>query len=85
MKPIVFKESNTTLTKPNAMSDEQCKSLPVFGDDQQTISCWKLNFTDRLKALFYGRLWLSVLWGGGTQPPVCLQCDKPVFKKSTEK
>lgn len=79
MKPIKFKEANKNLSKPNSMSDEECGSLWVFSDGQQCISCWKLNFKQRLSALFRGKVWLSVL-SGKTQPPVWLQCYKTPFE-----
>lgn len=78
MKPVKFAEANKNLTKPNSMTDEECGSLFVFDDGTQCVSCWKLSFIQRLNALWYGRIWLSVK-GGGTQPPVWLDCKKSVF------
>ena len=80
MKPIKFKEANKNLMKPSSMTDEECGSLWVYDDGTQCISCWKLNFWQRLNALFRGKIWLSVL-GGGTQPPVWLQSYKTPFEK----
>ena len=67
MKAIKFKQANRNLLKPNSMTDEECKSLWVFTDNRECISCWKLSFKQRLSALFFGTVWLSVL-SGGTQP-----------------
>ena len=80
MKAIKFKQANRNLLKPNSMTDEECKSLWVFTDNRECISCWKLSFKQRLSALFFGTVWLSVL-SGGTQPPVWLNCTRTVFKK----
>lgn len=80
MKAIKFKQANRNLLKPDSMTDEECKSLWVFTDGRECISCWKLSFKQRLSALFFGTVWLSIL-SGGTQPPVWLDCTRTVFKK----
>lgn len=78
MKPIKFEEANRQLLKPSNMTDEECKPLWVYTDGLQCISCWKMSFKQRLLALLYGKVWLSV-YSGQTQPPVWLDCDKTVF------
>lgn len=83
MKPVKFKEANKNLSKPNSMSDAECGSLWVFNDETQCISCWKMSFKQRIKALFFGRVWLSVM-SGHTQPPVWLDCAKTVFTPTKE-
>lgn len=79
MVPVKFKEANRKLLKPEGMTDEECSALWVYTDGKQCISCWKLSWKQRIKALLFGRVWLSVLYGG-TQPPVWLDCDKTVFE-----
>ena len=54
------------------------KPLYIYTDGQQCMSCWKLSLMDRLKALFFGKVWLCVL-GGKTQPPVWIDVNKNVF------
>ena len=80
MKPIKFKEANKNLLKPQSMTDEECSSLWVYTDGEQCISCWKMNWKQRIMALIFGRVWLSVL-SGQTQPPVWVDSDKTVFKQ----
>lgn len=80
MVPIRFPEVNVTLSKPDLMSDEECKSLPVFRDGERCISCWKLTWKEKLSVVFYGKVWLSV-FGGSTQPPVWLLGSKTAFVK----
>lgn len=80
MKPIKFKEMNSELKKPCNMTDEECSSLYLYTDNEKCISCWKLSFKEKLKALIYGKVWLGVL-SGGSQPPVWLDCDNTVFIK----
>ena len=83
MKPIKFKEANKNLLKPQNMTDEECSSLWVYTDSKECISCWKMSFKQRLSALFYGKVWLSVL-SGQTQPPVWLDCANTVFKSDNK-
>jgi hypothetical protein len=78
LNPIKFPEANKNLLKPSSMNDEECSSLWVYSDGRECISCWKLSFTQRIKALLFGRIWLSVL-SGHTQPPVWIDCDRTVF------
>lgn len=80
MKPTKFKEANKNLLKPNSMTDEECSSLWVYTDGKGCISCWKLSLRDRIRALLFGKVWLCVL-GGGTQPPVWIECKNTVFEK----
>ena len=78
MKAVKFPEANKNLLKPENMTDEECSSLWVYTDVRECISCWKLSFTQRIKAVLFGKIWLSVL-SGQTQPPVWLDCDKTIF------
>ena len=80
MSPIKFKEANKNLSKPSSMTDEECGPLWVFNDNDQCISCWKLSFKERVKALFFGNIWIGIL-SGVTQPPIWLDCKKTVFEK----
>ena len=78
MKPIKFKEATKNLLKPENMTDEECSSLWVYNDGQECVSCWRLTWKERIKALLFGKVWLGVL-SGFTQPPVWMVCDKTVF------
>ena len=79
MKPIKFDEANMELQPPPGLTEDECNSLWVYiSPGGQCISCWKIPFLQRLKLLFHGRVWLSVI-GGQTQPPVWLMCKKNLF------
>ena len=82
MEEIFFDEHNAVLNKPPGMTDEECKPLPVFRDKGRgvTISCWRMTWRDRLRAIFYGLIWVYVHSGGKTQPPIMLVSDKTVFE-----
>ena len=83
MLPIKFKEANMILLKPESMTDEECRSLPVFIDGVECVSCWKLSWKERLSALVFGKIWLFVL-NGKTQPPVRLACSDTVFTEESD-
>ena len=76
MKAINFKESNVALGRPPGMSEEECSGLHIFTDQTVCISLWKLDWRERLKMLFTGKVWLGVL-SGHTQPPVWVKADFP--------
>lgn len=78
MEPQTFKQATKTLGPPKGMTDEECGSLPVFTDGNQCISLWKMTWRERLSALFFGKIWLSV-YSGQTQPPVWLMAANEIF------
>lgn len=60
MKPIEFPEQNIVFAK------DQPEYLPLpahKADSQQgeVISCWQLSFKERIKILFTGKLWISLM------------------------
>lgn len=69
MKPIEFKEQNTTFIA------DGCGDLPAHKGGGQIISCWKGTITDRIRYLFTGKIWFSVL--GKSQPPIWLGTESP--------
>jgi hypothetical protein len=81
MKPIKFPEANAVLRPPYGRPD--IKNLVVLKADGQALSCWKMSPWERIKALIFGKVWLSVL--GDHHPPVWLICDKDAFEKRTRK
>jgi len=83
LKAITFKEGNRILNRPADMTEEECGALLVFTDGDQCISCWAMSFRQRLKVLFFGRIWLGVL-SGNTQPPVWLSCERTPFRPKQE-
>jgi hypothetical protein len=85
MKPTTFQQSNHTLNAPENTSYsrnvESVDALPIWTDGEQCVSCWKMTWRERLSALFFGKIWLAVLFGS-TQPPVYLQASDKYFKRS---
>lgn len=87
MTPVDFKYRNKFLVANPAESRNaygiEVQPLPIWTDGKQCVSCWKLSFRERIAALLFGRVWLSVLTGG-TQPPVALRARREYFKGDSE-
>ncbi len=79
MKPIKFKEANKIL-KPNPLCREKVQPLHVCQTEGFNVSVWKGNIIDRVKFLFTGNIWLSVI-SGKSQPPVCVSINKLLTKE----
>jgi hypothetical protein len=73
MTPIEFPEHNLVLAK----DQPQYQPLPVFMNDTETVSCWKLTFLERLTLLFTGRLWVRQLTFGHQLQPQLPQVERP--------
>lgn len=78
--PVDFPFSNKKLLKPKGMTDEECRSLPIFTDNLTCLSCWRVDIWGRIRVLLTGNIWIWV-WSGQTQPPICV--DTRVLKKVT--
>ena len=60
MKPIKFKEQNCIY----AENQPEYLPLPAYKINEpegRVISCWRLSFAERLRLLFKGRLWVSLM------------------------
>lgn len=60
MKPVEFKHQNIVFAK----DQPEYQPLPALKIDSPTgevISCWKLSFKERVKIIFTGRVWLSLM------------------------
>ena len=61
MKPIKFKEYNVVF------AENQPSYLPLPGfrdvhsDNGEFVTCWQLSFTERLRILFKGCIWMTML------------------------
>ena len=60
MKPIYFKEVNIEYAK----DQPEYNTLPAHKIDNErgdVITCWNLSFKERIKVLFFGKIWLNLL------------------------
>jgi hypothetical protein len=79
MKPVKFKGSNIVF----AEGQKEYLPLPAFKEDDQygrVVSCWKLSMKERIKMLFMGRVYLSVLTFNNPLQPQLPSVDNPVEK-----
>ena len=83
MKPINFPESNKVFTKPSSMKDDECKSMFVFDNGINKISCWKLSLVERLQVLIFGKIWVNLF--SNNQPPISLTIKTPFSENTTRK
>lgn len=77
MNPIEFPEQNAMYAK----NQPEYLPLPVYrAADGMVISCWNLSLIERVKLLFTGRLWWSVLTFNQPLQPQYPSVDRP-FRK----
>lgn len=84
MKPIPFKGQTIELQpNPNQLEIDglEVGTLPIYTDGEQCVSCWKMTFTERLKALWFGNVWIFI-HSGRTQPPVAVSVERDIFVES---
>ncbi len=82
MKPVTFEGSNCTY----AENQEEYLSLPAYkhGDEFGSVSCcWQLTFRERLKVLFAGRIYNTLLCFDKPLTPHRLDVNPPTDEAST--
>ncbi len=78
MKPIKFEGVNVIY------AEDQAEYIPLpclVREDGRAVSCWKMSFFDRIRALFLGKVWLHILTYGKPLQPVFLQTDSPFCRR----
>jgi len=60
MKPVEFKHQNVVFAKDQP-EYQPLPALRLDTSEGQVISCWKLSFKERLRVLFIGRVWMSLM------------------------
>jgi hypothetical protein len=68
-----------------AKDQPQYLQLPVYKDpcdEGYVTSCWRLSLWERLKMLFTGRMWITVMTFGDALQPIRPAVDDPLeYKK----
>lgn len=83
MKLIEFPEQTIVIAK----NQPEYMPLPAFVDKDPDYNasritcCWQLTFKERLKLLFTGLIWHSVLTFNSSLQPQLLQVNKPDYIK----
>lgn len=74
MTPVDFLEAMRSLGAPKGMSE--CDPLPVADRTVNglpcVVSCWELTDDELAQVVATKRVWLAVVSGNGSQPPVIL-------------
>ena len=60
MKPIEFKHQNIVFAKDQP-EYQPLPALKLDSENGEVISCWKLSFKERIRIIFTGKLWLSLM------------------------
>jgi hypothetical protein len=82
MKPIKFPEANVVF----AENQEEYLPLPAFVDREDpngtVVSCWGLSLWERVKVLWSGRIYLSVLSFHQPLQPQLPAVDPPFVRRT---
>ena len=85
MKPVKFKDQNVVFAK----DQPQYQPLPALRLDTpegEVISCWKMSIKERLKVLFTGRVWVSLMSFNKPLTPSYISVHrKEVYSRPTDK
>jgi hypothetical protein len=74
ISPISFPDQTGTLS--GSFKNEAgvpIADLPVYRNETEIISCWRLGWLDVLRVVVSRNIWLRTL--GAKQAPVCLQSE----------
>lgn len=73
MNPITFPEENKVLLG----NGSNVRDLPVFQNQEQTISKWRPSLKDRIRILFGADIWVLQLTQGRGFQPQYIDVDYP--------
>ncbi len=77
MIPVEFKECNTVYAK----DQPEYLPLPVYkADNGKVISCWQMNFIERIKALITGKVYLKILTFNHPLQPLKMSISKEAME-----
>ena len=80
--PVDFPQSNNVWRGWDGTEDRaQVLDLPVYRDWNESISCWKLTWRERLAVLLTGRVWFHVL--RDVHPPIYAGGNTPFHDRPT--
>jgi len=75
MNPIEFKQQNTVYAK----DQPEYLPLPVYRTpDGEVTSCWAMNWRERIRVLWTGRVYLSLLTFGAPLQPQIMSVHPPI-------
>lgn len=77
MKPVEFFQQTAVLAK----DQPEYQPLPVWQDDDHTLSCWTFTFWERVRILFGNPLWLLQMNFGRPLQPQLPTLDCPLAQE----
>lgn len=84
MKPIEFKHQNIVFAKDQP-DYQPLPALKINSPQGEVITCWELSFKERLKVLFSGCIWLSLMTFNKPLTPTFLSVNREdVYQHSDE-
>lgn len=60
MKPVSFKYQNVVFAKEQ-QEYQPLPALKIDSPEGEIVSCWGLSFRERIRVLFTGRIWVSLM------------------------
>lgn len=78
MKAKSFKGANVIFAK----DQPEYNQLPAFrgkSNEGIVITCWSLSFFDKIRALFFGEIWLQEMTFNNPLHPKCMSTKKPII------
>ena len=79
MEQVYFKEAN------NSLGAVGKKPVPAYtnGDQNFVVTCWRMSFWERVRALFLGHVWVCTIANPKNVQPSVLSTDaSKIFGKS---
>ena len=84
MKPIKFKHSNVVYAEDQPQY-QPLPALKIQSEEGEVITCWKLTFFERIKILFTGKMWMSLMSFNNPLTPSYLSVNrKDVYQINEE-
>lgn len=83
MTPKEFPEANVVFAK----DQPQYKPLPAFRNSSpegEVVTCWNLSFKERLRVLFKGEIWVSMMTFNKPLTPSFMTTEKKEVLTTTE-
>lgn len=83
MNPIEFKDQNRVYAK----NQPEYMPLPALKlDSGEIIACWKMSFKERIKVLFTGKTWVSLMCFDNPLTPSFISVNrKEIYSKPSDK
>lgn len=75
MKPIEFEHQNTVYAKDQPQY-QPLPALKIDSENGEVISCWSLSFKERIKVLFTGKIWMSLMCFNNPLTPSYLSVNR---------